>query len=250
MRHQVTLSAVWPFIAITKALSLLLLLGCCLNVKLQALTPGPTFILECPHCREPVRIYSIGSGNTFGAKFWTDGKIEAPMLPDRSPIVKCAKCTRLFWKAKAKQLGRIEVYSVSKEEEERFAKASNALDPTEQDLLNLSEARDLSRDEQVTVRRRAWWLANDRFRSNRESNKTGFSEAQLGNLRRLYSLLDEQDPGERILKSEISRELGNFEECLQLLEKEFEDNGEAARAMFIRELAAKKNSRVTQLPKR
>lgn len=171
------------------------------------------------------------------------------MLPDKSPILKCAKCSQLFWKAKAKQLARIEVFSTSKEEEERFAKASPAVNPTEQDLLNLSEERDLSRDEQLTVRRRAWWLANDPFRSSRESNKAGFSEAQLGNLRRLYSLLDEQNTGERILKSEIARELGDFDECLQLLEKEFEDNGEAARATFIRDLAAKRNSRVTLLPK-
>lgn len=170
------------------------------------------------------------------------------MLPDKSPIVKCAKCSQLFWKAKAKELARIDWFSAANQDAERFANAPAALDPTEQDLLDFSEARDLSRDEQLTVRRRAWWLANDRFRSGRESTKAEFSEAQLGNMRRLYSLLKDEDPCERILKAEIARELGNFEDCLQLLKKEFQGEGEAARAKFIRELAAKKNFRVTQLP--
>jgi hypothetical protein len=175
--------------------------------------------------------------------------MEAPMLPDKSPIVKCAKCSHLFWKAKATELARIDWLSAADEDAERFAKAPPALDPTEQDLLDLSEARDLSRDEQITVRRRAWWLANDRFRSGSESTKAGFSKTQIGNLRRLYSLLKDEAPGERILKAEISRELGDFEDCLQLLKEEFQGEGEAERAKFIRDLAAKENSRVTQLPK-
>ena len=173
------------------------------------------------------------------------------MLPDRSPILKCAKCSHLFWRAKAKELARIDRFAATKEEEEaaeRFGEAQSALDPTEQDLLDLAKAGDLSREEQVTVRRRAWWLANDRFRRRPESTKAEFSEAQLENVRRLYSVLDEQDAWERILRSEIARELGNFEDCLQLLKKEFEDEGYAARATFIRDLAAKKNSRVTQVP--
>ena len=170
------------------------------------------------------------------------------MLPDRSPIIKCAKCSQLFWKAKAKELARIDWLSPANEDAERFAKAPAALDPTEQDLLDLSETRDLSRDEQLTARRRAWWLANDRFRRSRESTKAGFSEAQSGNLRRLYSLLKDENPDERILKAEIARELGNFEDCLQLLKEEFQGEGEVERAKFISDLAAKKNSRVSQLP--
>ena len=249
MRHQFTQRAVWPLHpGIWKPLWLLLLLGCSFSVQLQALTPGPTFILQCPHCEEALRSYSIGSGNTRGAKFWTDGKMEAPMLPDKSPIVKCAKCSQLFWKAEAKQLARIDWFSAENQDEERFANAPAPLDPTEQDLLDFSKARDLSRDEQLTIRRRAWWLANDRFRRGRESTKVEFSQAQLGNMRRLYSLLKDEEPCERILKAEIARELGNFEDCLQLLEKEFQCEGEAARAKFIRELAAKKNFRVMQLP--
>lgn len=247
--HQVSRRVVWPApLAIWKRLSLLVLLGCWLGVQLQALTPGPTFILQCPHCQKPVRIHSIGSGNTFRAKFWTDGKMEAPMLPDRSPIVKCVKCNQLFWRAKAKQLARLEVFA-AKEKAEQFQDAERPLDPTEQDLLDISAGRDLSRDEQMTVRRRAWWLANDRFRNSPDSKKAEFSEAQLANLRRLYSLLKDENSGERIIKAEIARQLNDFEDCLRLLKMEFQGEDEAQRATFIRELAAKRNSRVMQFPK-
>ena len=171
------------------------------------------------------------------------------MLPDKSPIVKCAKCRQLFWTVKAKELASIDWLSAANQDSERFANAPAVLDPTEQDLLDFSKARDLSQDEQLTVRRRALWLANDRFRHGQESTKAEFSQAQLGNMRSLYSLLKDEDPGERILKAEIARELGNFGDCLQLLNKEFQGAGQAARAKFIRELAAKKNIRVMQLPR-
>jgi len=37
------------------------------------------------------------SGNTFGATFWTDGKRDAPMLPDLPEFVKCPHCKLLLW---------------------------------------------------------------------------------------------------------------------------------------------------------
>ena len=42
--------------------------------------PGPTIIKKCLVCSKSIEHHTIGSGNTFGATFWTDGKREAPML--------------------------------------------------------------------------------------------------------------------------------------------------------------------------
>lgn len=75
-----------------------------------ALTPGPTIILECPGCKQGLREFSIGSGNTIGAKWWTDGKMDAPMMPLRHALRKCPHCRELFWSADAKKLAEFRVY--------------------------------------------------------------------------------------------------------------------------------------------
>jgi hypothetical protein len=45
-----------------------------------ALTPGPTIIRQCPGCKQGSREFIIRSGNTAGAKWWTDGVGEVPAL--------------------------------------------------------------------------------------------------------------------------------------------------------------------------
>jgi hypothetical protein len=59
------------------------------------------------------------------------------------------------------------------------------------------------------------------------------------NLDALSSLFDESLPGHRILKAEIARELGRFDECLLLLSYQFEE-GYGWAVGFIRKLAEEK----------
>jgi hypothetical protein len=59
--------------------------------------PGPDLIVACPSCGRRAKVPSLRSGNTFDARFWTDGKVDAPMLPRRPPIAPCKGCRRVFW---------------------------------------------------------------------------------------------------------------------------------------------------------
>ena len=59
--------------------------------------PGPRTIRSCPHCSEPFEEPTIASGNTFGAKIWSDGKMDAPMLPEHHAFVSCPSCNEPFW---------------------------------------------------------------------------------------------------------------------------------------------------------
>lgn len=38
--------------------------------------PGKIIIREYPHCKGYFKEQTMASGNTFGARYWTDGKIE------------------------------------------------------------------------------------------------------------------------------------------------------------------------------
>ncbi len=68
-----------------------------LTAQVGAFTPGPTIVRECPKCRVPIEEPTMASGNTIGARFWSDGKMVAPMLPNYPWLVKCSKCKHLFW---------------------------------------------------------------------------------------------------------------------------------------------------------
>lgn len=48
--------------------------------------------MKCPFCSEKKALMSLLSGNTIGAKIWSDMKQMAPMLPRVSPVQKCPKC--------------------------------------------------------------------------------------------------------------------------------------------------------------
>lgn len=70
--------------------------------------PGITYVRGCPGCGGAILQHTLASGNTFGARFWTDGWMEAPMLPDRPWLVKCGKCVTLFWIDEARQLAKLD----------------------------------------------------------------------------------------------------------------------------------------------
>ncbi len=215
-----------------------------------ALTPGPTLIRECPGCQEPLKQYTIGSGNTVGAKFWTDGKWDAPMLPYQEPVVKCPKCSRLFLINKAKEIGRRDLWEEAGQSKRKWDpkwdKAPEPLKPSEEELLNFAETqKGLTTEEQVIVRRRAWWLANDGIRYNKKGAVQKFSERERKSLQALYQLLDEKIPKQLICKAEIARELGDFAACEQLLSNKLDEKVKSS-ADYIRKLAQKKDRLVRQ----
>ena len=61
-------------------------------------------VRECPHCKAHVVEEETLSGNTIGAKIYTDGKREARMLPDHPALVKCPMCGGLFWVEEAEEV--------------------------------------------------------------------------------------------------------------------------------------------------
>ena len=67
--------------------------------------PGPDYVYQCPDCGNLITRGSLRSGNTFGAKIYSDGKRIAPMLPEFPDLTKCRKCNSIFWLSKLVELG-------------------------------------------------------------------------------------------------------------------------------------------------
>ena len=64
--------------------------------------PANARVVFCPYCGGTKELLSLMSGNTFGAKFWSDHKMRAPMLPIVSPVQKCPHCGKYYLAYKQK----------------------------------------------------------------------------------------------------------------------------------------------------
>ena len=62
--------------------------------------PGNAKIVKCPYCGTKKELFTMVSGNTFGATFWSDNKRIAPMLPMVSPVQKCPSCGKYYFEFK------------------------------------------------------------------------------------------------------------------------------------------------------
>ena len=185
--------------------------------------PGLDIIIACPQCKMLHRQGTLMSGNTIGAKFWTDGKMEAPMLPEIPIITKCGKCNSIFWIKDAEKIGEISPFAEAMEDAEvppewRNSQRISKLDKTSLiEALNTEIAKS-SKDEKY-LRVRLWWGINDEIRKGLqnipEKDKPVFKE----NLEKLISLLGDEDPQERVMKAEAYREMGVFDQVSPLLQE-------------------------------
>ena len=176
------------------------------------MTPGPNHILKTPLTGSLVKISTIASGNTFGARFWTDGKREAPMLPDQ-PWLRCHPDTaELFWTDECEQVGQEEPWG----EADEFTDAPFAQEPTIDDYLRaLSDGMASSPEKERYIRMRLWWAANDSVR--RGETTVPSWRGHNDNLNRLRALLNESDANQRLMAAEACRELGDFTHAAELL---------------------------------
>ena len=202
--------------------------------------PGPNYILKTPITGALVKISSIITGNTFGATFWTDGRCEAPMLPDEPWLRRHPVTDELFWTDECE-----EIASEFRKCDEKYADVEFALAPSLADYrLALSSGIASTPKKERYLRHRFWWAVNDPVRHGEAG--ASFPPDHRDNLEKLRAFLNESDPEDRIFVAEISRELGEFEKAAALLDFEFPED--FARAVNrIKQLNAEKDVTVRKI---
>ncbi|RLB36823.1 MAG: hypothetical protein DRH12_15255 [Deltaproteobacteria bacterium] len=204
---------------------------------------GPTIIKKCSACSGLIEEYTILSGNTFYAKYWTDGKCEAPMLPDQPWLVKCPHCQSLIWIDEQEKVAEINELSLDTNADYDQAEPYDM--PGLEDYFGILEKNKLTREKELYVRIRAWWAGNDERREVKSIPKD-ISDVERSNLQVLVNMLDTSDDNDCIMIAEIKRELGDFEGAIAVLEKTFP--GELSQAAsIIRELARNQYSFVEEI---
>ncbi len=216
--------------------------------------PGPDEVIECPNCKMLARVFTWITGNTVGARRWTDGKMIAPMLPIPPAITRCKGCDGYFWLSDAKVIGEIAPWDLETSESPnkwKTAERVRELSETEyHEAINMGVAR--SKKQELHLRIRAWWANNDSLRfSSQDPSKPSHaspvrSAAATANLECLLEQLGTEDPNERIMKAEVARELARFDAAIRILEFNFSSEY-AKTASLIRELAQAKNLLVREI---
>jgi hypothetical protein len=199
--------------------------------------PGKTIIRECTACAKAIEQHTIASGNTFGAKFWTDGRQEARMLPDQPWLVICPQCHAPQWIDELKEIGEIDPG-------ESFAGAGRYELPSLEDYFAILGKSILPVEKERYVRLRMWWVGNDVRRGKKTQHP--LSVIEISNLTAFVKMLDESNPNDLIMKAEAMRELGRFDVAGALLEKSV-DQDYAEVVLTIRKLVKKKDPYVREM---
>lgn len=195
---------------------------------------------KCTNCENEFVSNSLLSSNSKAAVFYTDGYMLGPMYSEDIYVVKCPKCNSYLWKNTLPTLKHIS-------ELEYFRKYH---DDNPEKYFNyhinfeylLTTPIWTNAEQEKYIRISAWWSFNDKYRAGKfetldshyekylkesglqESREFLITAEQERNLKRILELLDLQDEHERLMTAEIHRELGDFDQCINLLDFDFSES--------------------------
>jgi hypothetical protein len=193
--------------------------------------PAPDRLFACAACGKTARVEQLRSGNTIGATFWSDGDVDAPMLPEYPRVSRCQACGKFTWISDAPDANDPDASLVSPLQEEDFLDALDA-------------GLGSNRDRELELRISAWRRGNDQQRSTGVcGRRTARSEA---NIERLYEMLDPYV--EWCTKAEVARQLGRFDLARDVLSLASVHPAEESHHAILMEHIDGRDSRLFELP--
>jgi hypothetical protein len=196
--------------------------------------PGGTLLKRCQACQGSMCEPSMQSGNTKGAQYWTDGRMLTPRLIITPSLIKCPHCNAVQW---LKDLEEIHSHEGSESAlQPRFKEA------TFEDLWTFAN-KTIEQDTEQRVRLHAWRAGNDARRHSKELLPLNHEEVQ--NLNLIFTLMNESQQTDDVLKAEILRELGQLDAASEAIKGAIQTNNEVAH--FIFELIEQKQIQVIEI---
>lgn len=181
--------------------------------------PDYSKIIQCPYCGEKKELLSLCSGNTIGARTWSDAKQLAPMMPRVSPVQKCSHCGKYYLEYKQKgEQGKD--YSFEKGElsykewKEAYLQFAN-------DGAGLNATIKLDKNDWVNIRLGLIQAFNDCYYRDYDSSdfepkeEREFIVGIIHDFINSFKWFPRMDP---LLKAELYREACEFEQCKKVLD--------------------------------
>ena len=192
---------------------------------------GITEIHKCPKCKALFLKGTLRSGNTIGATYFTDGKMNAVMLKEFPKITKCDTCNKIFWLNKP--IGEWLSKSEQRYYSFKFRKPKNFTQACFLSIYEYQEAIDLeiykNKEEEIFLRIKLWHSFNDRIRYLSKTKDPAIFYNELyknendqvlfeTNCHKLIEILNKNDENDLLLLAELYRNIGNFDECISILQ--------------------------------
>ena len=205
---------------------------------------GPLRFVIPNRGKKTVILSSLTSGNTFRAIRWTDGKMDAPMLPAQPWLMRSPCENLLFWRDECTEVAEVYVYEGERIPSE-LKDAVQAEDPEKCDYYRaMEEGLCNKEDKLIYLRRMIWWADNDPYRYGKTDAVPVHDKR---NLEQLLAFLRVQIPENLVCAAEINRELHRFKECLKLLEQDMPESF-MPYVRLIKERALAEDPAVARLP--
>ena len=148
---------------------------------------------------------------------------EAPMLPERPALVACPNCETYLWIKSLELVGEVEWYRPRRPPAAGETPAEWSKAPRFNRLDGDAFARALSMgmgdtpEHERYIRVRLWWSLNDAYRTD-DAARSVEDANFVSNLERLAMLLDD-GANDILLRAEIARESGRFEQAVELCDR-------------------------------
>jgi len=197
-------------------------------------------VLECPDCGEQYSVFSDPEIPSEKRMLYSDGFFWDPIHWRTPRIIGCVTCESGFFPEKGKMIASIPIGEVTG----KWTKLKRAEPPKAGNLaLELRIRKKIEPENEKNIRIEFWYAVNhsDEGRQRFDTNER-FRNFWLESLEKLEALLSAEKSEDRLLKAEVNRQLGRFEDCILLLASETD-----SRSLAISREAEKKNRTVFTL---
>ena len=191
----------------------------------------PRSLIKCPSCGYLKARETLISGNTIGARFYSDGRCDAPMFPDTPIYVKCSTCDAYYKVDKTVINGQSEDFTTTLS----FVEFMSIEDYVKAINIGLHNAKAKGSKEwendQLSLRLLLWRAFNERgrkdgtqLRGNDNADVDATKVYEDNCLEILDHLRKSSNDEDYLIRAEIHRNLSQFDLCKEML-KRIENHG-------------------------
>jgi len=166
-------------------------------------------ILICPFCKGEKPVLEPLFGHSLGGTLWSDTKTIYPAMPEISMVQRCPHCGKYYFAFNVE----------SKEGDADSDDQGNLTYEQIKEAINQYDQVVLEQEDEITLRLLFVQIYNDTFQREGVAHEAQQTAADKALLRKqVLRLLQIWDNAEDLLRAELYREIGEFEQAAKILD--------------------------------
>ena len=166
-------------------------------------------ILICPFCKWEKAVSEPLFGHSLGGTMWSDTKTVYPMMPEIAPVQRCPHCGKYYFAFNVE----------SREGDENSDDQGNLTYEQIKEAVSQYSQVELEQEDEITLRLLFVQIYNDTFQREGVAHEAQPTAADKTLLREQVMRLEQiWDDAEDLLRAELYRETGEFEQATKILD--------------------------------